>query len=87
MSEKKRVIKRLCVNENDEITIFLQGRRDAIRAKVLERTPSEDGQGESYLLDRLIHQEGEVFVVEKDRQETKRFILGGCYVTKLVLAA
>lgn len=87
MTEKKRIIKRLCVNENDEITLFLQGRRDAIRANILERTLSENGKGESYLLDRLIHKEGEVFVIEQDRQEITRYIPGGCYVTKLILAA
>lgn len=87
MTEKKRVIKRISINENDEITLFLQGRRDAIQARILERTPSESGNGDSYLLDRLIHQEGEVFVIEKDRQEIKRFTPGGCYVTKLTLAA
>lgn len=83
MSNKRRVIKDLRINEANEIVITLQGKRNAICARILERNTTESGKGQSFLLDRLIHGEGEVYFVHHDREEAQRIELSGCFVTKM----
>lgn len=83
MSEKRRVIKQLHVNDSNEIVIRFRGKREAITARVLERTKDRTGRDTGYLLDRLIHREGEVYVLEGGGEKTVTFDVTGCYVTQL----
>jgi hypothetical protein len=86
MNEKRRVIKQLQVTDTNEIVIRFRGKREAVTARVLERTRDEGGVDTGYLLDRLIHSEGEVFVLEDGGENNVSFGATGCYVTQLTLA-
>lgn len=87
MSEKRRVIKKLHVTNTGEIVIQFRGKREAVTARVLERTKDVGGRDTGYLLDRLIHREGEVFVLEEGAEEKATFDVTGCYVTQLTRSA
>ncbi len=87
MNEKRRVIKQLQVTDTNEIVIRFRGKREAVTARVLERTRDEGGRDTGYLLDRLIHRDGEVFVLEEGGEKKTTFDVTGCYVTQLSRSA
>lgn len=87
MNEKQRVIRQLQVTDTNEIVIRFRGKCEAVNALVLERTKDKDGRDTGYLLDRLIHREGEVFVLEGGGEKKTTFEVTGCYVTQLTRAA
>lgn len=82
MGEKRRVIKQLSVTDTNELVIRFRGKREAVTARVLERMKDQSGADIGYLLDRLIHREDEVFVLDEG-EKTTTFDVTGCYVTQL----
>ncbi len=84
MKKNTRKIKSLLINE-DTLIIRFTGVSKSCTARILDRTLDASGCDIGYILDRLIHREGETFELENSRHGRNRFALSGCYVTQMLL--
>lgn len=83
MNVRKRTIKLLYVTSENELIIRFRGKRDAIKAKILESQQLPNERKVVYLLDRLIHRDNEDFEFDKSSGVVGDCSPSGCYVTSL----